>query len=110
MADHIEEASDVGVQYPVHLGVADPDHQSIQRVMLAASRAEPIREPEEVLLVDRIQHRRDRTLDNLILQRGNRQRALSPIRLRNEPPPRWLRPIRSPMNPVVQVLDPVIKV
>src|SRR5580658_6207365 len=75
-----------------------------------AGGAEPIREPEEVFLVDRVQHHHDRTLDNLVLQRGNRQRTLSPIRLRYEPPPGWLRPIRSPMDPVVQVLDPAIEV
>jgi hypothetical protein len=47
---------------------------------------------------------------SLVLQRGNRQRTLSAIRLRDKPPPRWLRPIRSPMDPVVQVLDPAIEV
>ena len=68
--------------------------------MLAASGAEPIRELRgNLLLVDRVQHHRDRSLDNLVLQRGNRQRTLSPIRLQNEPSPGWLRPIRSPMNP-----------
>jgi hypothetical protein len=78
--------------------------------MLAASGPEPIRQSEEVLLVDRIQHHDDRALDYLVLQRGNRQRTLSPIRLRDEPPPGRLPPIRSPMDPVVQVLDPAIEV
>lgn len=47
---------------------------------------------------------------SLVLQHGNRQRALSPIRLRDEPPPRRLRPVRSPMDPFMQVLDPAIEV
>ena len=78
--------------------------------MLAAPRPEPIRQSEEVLFVDRIQHHHDRTLDNLVLQRRNRQRALASIRLRDEPPPRWLRPVRPPMDPLVQVPDLAVEV
>ena len=33
---------------------------------------EPVTEPEEVFLVDRVQHRRRRPLDDLVLQRGTR--------------------------------------
>ncbi len=40
----------------------DPDSQRIQRVMLAAFRPEPVAEPEEVLLVDLVQHPPDRPL------------------------------------------------
>ena len=43
-----------------------PIHQSIQRIMLAAPRPKPLPKPEEVLLVDRVQHRRDRALDELV--------------------------------------------
>lgn len=78
--------------------------------MLAASRPEPVREAEEVFLVDRVQHHYDRTLDHLVLQRGNRQRALPAIRLRNEPPPGWLCSVRPPMDPLMQVLDFAIEV
>ncbi len=39
---------------------------------------EPVREAEEVFLVDRIEHGDDCTLDDLVFQRGNTQRALSP--------------------------------
>lgn len=78
--------------------------------MLAAPGPEPVREPEEVLLVDRIQHHHDRALDDLVLQRRNRQRALAAVRLRYQPPTRRLRPIRPPMDPLVQVFDPVIEV
>lgn len=40
-----EERPDVGVEYVVHLLAADPDDERIQRIVLAAFRPEPIREP-----------------------------------------------------------------
>ena len=84
----IEERSDVGVQYLVHLLAGDSDRQRVQRIVLAASGSEPIREPEKLFLVDRIQHRDRRPLDDLVFERGDRQRPLSPIRLRNISSPR----------------------
>jgi hypothetical protein len=71
VADGVEEAGDVGVQYPVHLVLADPDRQRIQRIVLAASHPEPVAEPKEVLLPNRVQHFHQRTLDDLVLQRCN---------------------------------------
>jgi site-specific DNA recombinase len=87
LAERIEEAPDIGVQNPVHRGIAYPCCQSIQRIVLTALRPKAVRESEEVLLVNRVQHFDHRTLDDLILQRGNAQRALVPVRLRYVPPP-----------------------
>jgi hypothetical protein len=42
LGDFREERSDVGVQYELHLPAADPDNQCVQRIVLAASRSEPI--------------------------------------------------------------------
>ena len=39
-------------------------------------------EPEGIYLVDRAQHHRDRALDNLVLDCGDRERALPAVRLR----------------------------
>ncbi len=36
LADFVEERSDVGVQYPVHLRALDPDNERIQCVVRAA--------------------------------------------------------------------------
>jgi hypothetical protein len=44
LADFVEKASDVGVQYEVHFRAGDANHQRIQRIMLTAFRSEPIRE------------------------------------------------------------------
>ena len=82
LADFVEKRSDVGVQYPVHLCALDPDNKRIQRIVRAAPGSESIREPEEVFLVDRVEHRNSRSLDDLVLQGGNRERALFPVRLR----------------------------
>src|ERR1700675_790237 len=97
LADRIEEAADVGVQYPVHLRAADPNDECVQRVVLAAHRPEPIREPEEVLLVDRVEHREHCPLDDLVLESRDRERALFAIRLRYVPPSGGVCPVRSPM-------------
>ena len=48
-----EERADVGVEYMVHLLVADPDNKRVQRIVLAAFGSEPVRESEEIFLVDR---------------------------------------------------------
>src|SRR6266404_4097185 len=59
---------------------SNPNGQSVQRIVLAASRSEPVREPEEIFFVDCVQHLHHSTLNDLIFQRGDPQRALPPIR------------------------------
>src|SRR5499427_8245844 len=71
LADRVEERADVGVQYPVHLPAFDPDHERVKRIMRAASGAETVRKPEEVLLVDRVEQCGRRPLDDLVLQGGD---------------------------------------
>jgi len=55
--------------------------------MLVAPGSEPVGEAEEVLLVDRCQHRDHRLLDDLVFQRSDAQRTLTAIRLWNEHTP-----------------------
>ena len=83
----------------------DPHTERVQRIVRAASRPEPIRDSEKVFLVDRVQQRDHRSLDNLVLQGGDRERALPAIRLGDVHPPRWQCPIPSPLDPMMQVLD-----
>src|SRR5215470_2423247 len=54
----------------------------IQRIVLTSLGSEPVAEPEEVFLVDGVQHSRGRSLDDLVLECRNRQRTLFPISLR----------------------------
>ncbi len=78
--------------------------------MLAAPWPESIREAEEVFLVNRVQHRDCRPLDDLVFEGRNRERALTAVRLRDEPAPGRLRPVGAPVDPRVQILNPAIKV
>src|SRR6266704_2350615 len=78
--------------------------------MRAACWPEAIRDAEEVFLVDRVQQRDHRPLDDLVLQRGDRERALSSVRLGYVHSPVRQRPIRSPLDPVVQTLEIVLEV
>src|SRR6516165_7182661 len=82
MAHRIEERPNIGVQYEVHFSAGDPNTERVKRIMRAASRSESVREPEEVFLVDRVQHRNHRSLNDLVFESGDRERALSAIRLR----------------------------
>ncbi len=81
VAERVEEPRNIGVQYPVYLRAGDPGRQRVQRIVLAAPRPEPIREPEEVCLVDRVQHLDNGPLDNLVLQRRDAERPHPPVRL-----------------------------
>lgn len=85
--DRVEERLDVGIPYEVHLRAFDPVCEGIQRIMRAASRPEPVTEPEEVFLLDHVQHLGHRPLEDLVFQRCNAERAQSAIRLGYELPP-----------------------
>ena len=50
--------------------------QRIKRIVLAPSWAEAVRKAKEVDLVDGVEHRRQRLLDNLVLQTPDTQGAL----------------------------------
>jgi len=63
----------IGYRHPIcNLGAGDADHQRVQRIVLAAPGSKSIREPEEFLLVDRVQHRNRRPLDDFVLKGGYR--------------------------------------
>ena len=81
-----KERRDIGVQYEAHLLAANPDIECVQRIMLAAPGSEPLGEPEEVPLVDLVQHRRHRSLDDLVFQRRDRERAPGAVFLRHIAP------------------------
>ena len=87
LADRIEERAEVGVDDEAHPAALDPDHQRSHRIMRAAPGPEPIREPDEVFLVDRVEHHRRCPLHDLVLKGRDRQRALPSIRLRDVNPP-----------------------
>jgi hypothetical protein len=81
--DRAEEITDVCVQHPVHARAHDDDPQRIQRIVLAASGPEPVREPLKVLFVDGVEDCHDRMLDDFVLQGRDAQGALPSIRFRD---------------------------
>ena len=78
--------------------------------MRAALEAEPVAEAEEVFLVNRIQHRSGRSLDDLVFERRHCQWPLFAIRLRYVRPAGGLCPVCSPLNPRVQISEVSVKV
>ena len=110
LVDAAKEVPDVGVKYLVHLPAVDRHRQSVQRIMRSSSGSEPVGEPEEVVFVDGVEHHDACALDDLVFQSGDRQRPLSTIRLRYVRPARWLRPIRSSVDPSMQILELALEV
>jgi hypothetical protein len=82
-----EELADIRVEHPVHLLLFDPDRERIQRVMRAAPGPKTIGETPEIHLVDGVEHLDDGPLGDLVFQRGDTERPLPPIRLRDVGPP-----------------------
>src|ERR1700682_189760 len=104
MGHGIEEAPDIRVKHPVHLLPENAGVEGVQRIMLAAPRPESGGEPEDVLLVDCFDTRRDRLLDDFVLQSQNAQRSFRAISLRNVGTSGRTRSVTTPVHLVVQVL------
>ena len=79
----VEKATNVGIDYPVHLLPHEPDPQRIQSIVLAAPRPEPVGEPQEILFVNLIEDPHYRLLNDLVLQSRNTQETLPSISFRN---------------------------
>src|SRR5207237_5733869 len=94
----------------VHPCAVDSGDECVQRIVLAALGPEPVREAEEVFLVDRVQHRACRLLDDLVFECGNCERALLTISLRYVMSPIRQSQICCPMEPGLQVRDLAIEV
>src|SRR5215510_3079218 len=87
----------------------DTDRERVQRVKLAPPWSEPVRETEQVHLVDGVEHLDDGSLDDFVLQACDAQGSLSPVRLRDVASPRGCCPVRSPMQSRVQVAEVVLQ-
>ena len=103
VVDRVEEAFDIGIQYPVHPLARDRNAQCIECIVLAAATAEAVAEPEKVLLVDALQYPQHRLLDDLVLQRSDAERSLAAVRFGYPDPSRRLSPVGSPVNATMEV-------
>jgi site-specific DNA recombinase len=82
VAHVIEEASNVGVEHPVHALPLDAHRQRVQRLVRAATGTKPIRESLEVHLINLVENGHHGLLYDLVFQRRDAQRTLPPIGLR----------------------------
>ena len=99
----VEEAFDVGVQYPIHSFAGEADRQRIECVVTTPTRSKAIAETEKVLLVDALEHPEHRLLDDLVLQRRDAQRSLPTVGLGYPDSARRFRSVGSPVNTIVEV-------
>src|SRR3954447_14034139 len=67
----VEKLSDVDLDHPPAPDLHQPMPEGVQRLVRRAARPEAIRADQEVLLVDRLQDHRHRTLEDLVLERGD---------------------------------------
>src|SRR5260370_41722818 len=84
--------------------------EGVRRIVLAAPRPESVGEPEEVFLVDCFENRRDRLLNDFVLQAQNAQRSFRAISLRNVGTSGRTRSATAPVHLVVQVLSLLFQV
>src|SRR5215467_8973218 len=87
VAQVVEEATDVGIEHPVHPFPLDAHRQRVQRLMRAATGTEPVRKALEVDLVDLVEYRHHGLLNDFVLQRCDAQRTLPPVSLRYKDSP-----------------------
>ena len=99
----VEGPLDVRFQDPasLHLRESLPEH--LQRLVRRSPGAKPPRAVQEVLLVDRFQHHRDRPLQNLVLKGRYPDRPLSAVAFRHVRSLHRRRPVRSGLEPLQQV-------
>jgi hypothetical protein len=77
-------------------------------VWLAAPRPEPVREAEEVRFIDGVEHLDSGALNDFVFQRGNTERPLPPVFLRDVHPTNRLRPVRATLQPFGEVSKVVL--
>ena len=87
VADRLKEPRDISIENPVYLASCYSDVQRIQRLVLVARGPESVAEAQKFRLIDRRENRHHRSLDKLVLKRGNAERPLAAIRLRYVRPP-----------------------
>ena len=110
LAHAVEEFRNIGVDNKVHLRAVDGRRQSVERVMRSPSWPEAVAEAEEVFLVNGVQYVDRGALDDLVLQRRDRQRPSTSVRFGYVDPPARRRPVRSAVNPRMQARELAVEV
>jgi site-specific DNA recombinase len=98
LAHAVEELRNIGIDNEVHFRAVDGRRQSVECVMRSPSWPEAVAEAEEVFLVNGVQYADPGALDDLVLQRRDRQRTSTSVRFGYVDPPARRRPVRSAVN------------
>src|SRR5712691_3854684 len=109
VAHLVKEPANVRIQHPFHPLPLETHTQRIQRLVRAAPRPEPIRKALEVHLINLIENGHHSLLDDFVLQRRDAQRTLPPVSLRYIDSSRGLCPVRTTVNPAVQIGKPTLQ-
>lgn len=78
--------------------------------MLPLTRAKPIRQSEKILFIDRFEHFHYRRLDDLVFLRGNTQRSLAAVCLRNVNPSNKFGSVSATVHFVVQGFQSLVNI
>ena len=78
--------------------------------MRSPSGPEPVGEPEEIFLVDRVQHHNSSALDDFVFQGGDRQWPLPSVRLWNVCPAGRLGAVSPAVDAAMQIDEPALKI
>src|SRR5262245_19292634 len=83
MSDAVEEVADVDLDHPTtaHLHRGAP--QRIERLVRRPTWAKAVRAVQEVLLIDGVQHHRNRPLKYFVFEGRDPERTFGPVRLGN---------------------------
>ncbi|QTZ89071.1 hypothetical protein GQ627_004725 [Klebsiella pneumoniae] len=93
----VKELTDVGIQYPVYVSAYQPCGQCVPVHRAGFARGlNPYENPHKVVFIDCVQDFHQRILDDLVLQRGDAERALFSIRFWDVVMPAGLRPCSCP--------------
>src|SRR5215469_353326 len=101
----VEIGGNINFQDPSRGSGACHSPHFVQRLMGSPSGSKPVGALEKILLINGIQHLRHRRLQDLILQRGNRNRSLLPVLLRYIDPAQRLGLVLPIPEPLIQLSD-----
>src|SRR5215831_11609945 len=105
----IQKAFNVKIEHPIDILRQQSRVERIQRLMLVASRSEPVGEVEEVGFVNGIQHLDRRPLDDFVFQRCDSERSLPPVGLGDVYPTHRLGSVCSAFQSMGKVLEVLLE-
>jgi len=110
MVDRIENAANVSIEHPVHALAHQRRVQRRESHMRAPPWPEAVGEAEKVDLVDSAEKLGDGTLDDLVLQSRNAERALPAVGFRDVDTPNRLWPVTARVEACAEIPEVSLQV